>query len=229
MNVSAAEIETIVRRVLSSLAVDDSPSGASTVSAQSDTVHVDDAVVSLESVRRLRSGRITVRRSAVVTPAARDFCRDQGILIQHGDTAVTVPLDAAVHPSSGIAETSKPQRLFVTGSVIWLKTLERQLCPKQSVVSEIQSDDASAMRSVAGAIRRGHASALAIVSAPHSALWQAARDEQLRPALVSQWNDLNDILREVPANVLIVSSKTWNVAAIANVARRYLQFLGANA
>jgi hypothetical protein len=86
----------------------------------------------------------------------------------------------------------------------------------------VHADDAAAMRSVARAIRSGNPTAMAIVSAPHSALWQAARDDALRPAIVSQWSDLPDVLREVPTNVLIVPSKRWNIAGVANIARHFL-------
>jgi len=95
------------------------------------------------------------------------------------------------------------------------------------LVDQVQIDDAAAVRSVAQAIRAGSKSAIAIVKAPHSTLWQAARDEALRPALVSQWSDLAEVLREVPTNMLIVPATRWNIAGSANIARKFLEFIQA--
>lgn len=89
-------------------------------------------------------------------------------------------------------------------------------------------DDAATVRSVAQAIRGGVGSTIAIVKAPHATLWQAARDEALRPAIISQWSDLAEVLREVPTNMLIVPSTRWNIAGTANIARKFLEHIQAN-
>lgn len=209
------------------------------------------AVVSVESLRSLPAGtqRLEIGTKALITPAAKDWCRERSLIVSrcsHLDSAragfkqlgapeqnpavtATRALVGANATLGGVVPTSveplRPAKLFVSGSVLWLRSLEKQLCPKQTRIAELQHDDAGVIRSVATAVRQGHAAAVAIVESPYSALWQAARDEALRPVLISQWSDLADGLREVPTNVLIVPAKRWNIAGTANIARHFLEHI----
>lgn len=209
------------------------------------------AVVSVESLRSVPEGtkQLEIGTKALVTPAAKDWCRERSVVVSrcsHLDTArdslkqiVAPKRNASATATNAIAATSvtsdslvqsdatpsHPAKLFVSGSVLWLRSLEKQLCPKQTRIAELQHDDAGVIRSVATALRQGHAAAVAIVESPYSALWQAARDEALRPVLISQWSDLADGLREVPTNVLIVPAKRWNIAGTANITRHFLEHI----
>ncbi len=231
MNISNAEIERIVREVLKSVA---QPAVASPMPREH---AMNEAVVSLASLRGVPAGTVAIRLPdrAIVTPSAREWCRDHAITLLVGSSLANLPSvsTAMLKPTATMnptltprpvrmQDTHQPARLFVTGSVAWMPSLAGQLCPRQTRIDDRQPDDASAIRSIATAIRQGHALGLAVVDAPHSALWQAARDDALRPAVVSQWSDLNEIFREVPTNTLIVSSIHWNVAGAANIARRFL-------
>ena len=235
-NVSPAEIERIVREVLRNLA--GLSSSGTAVPATNAANTLDASVISVDALHRLKlpgsEKRIQIRPASVVTPAARDWCRERGIEIvrtsskdidkpqaEKSESASAVSA-SAVSASNGGEGASKPRRLFIASSSPWIASLEKQLCPRQTQVDAVHADDASAMRSVARAIRSGSPTAMAIVSSPHSALWQAARDDALRPAIVGQWSDLADVLREVPTNVLIVPSKRWNIAGVANIARHFL-------
>ncbi|MFN7733095.1 MAG: hypothetical protein ACK5OB_14445 [Pirellula sp.] len=250
-DIERADIERIVREVLSQCLAPGSALTASLPVATTTVVAtpaidsgfaLSDAVISVESLRAVPPDTkiIAIGPNAIVTPAAKDWCREKGITVQRGPAApaasaasanASVPTnllakpDSASNASAPLAAPARPARLFVTGSVMWLKSLEKQLCPKQSRVGELQTDDAATVRAVSTAIRSGHTAALAIVSAPHSALWQSARDEALRPVVVGQWSDLADAIREVPTNVLIVSAKRWNVAGTSNIARHFLDHL----
>jgi hypothetical protein len=137
------------------------------------------------------------------------------------------PIASLATPVKIQTEIATPP-LFITGSVLWLRSLERQVCPKQTKLDTMQSDDAAAIRAVASALRSGHRAAVAIVQAPHSALWQSARDEALRPAVVSQWSDLTDILFEVPANLLIIPAKRWTIPGVCNVIRKFTEQIQSN-
>jgi len=227
MNVSASEIERIVRDVLASMTHRDAVPVATRSVPADDVYALATSLVSMDTLKAVPAGiqSVQVARRAVVTPAALDRCRERGIRIVRSESpGVAIAAgNAAVSAVAKAPLESRPKRLFVSGSVAWLPVLGKQLCSKRSQMDEVQPDDASVVRSVAAAIRRGHASCLAVVAAPHAALWQAARDEALRPAVVSQWSDVNDILREVPTNVLLVSSQKWNVAGVANIARRFLE------
>jgi hypothetical protein len=243
-SLSTEPIERIGRQVRESLAV-----GKSTLATASKTepiptiqpittvngnehssgVHLNVPVLSLDSLRSLSKDTqaITVPASTLVTPAAKDFLKEKGIAWARANSvaAPTHQTTAGVASSEKKTEVSPTKRLFVTGSVLWLRNLEKQLCPKANLVDQVQIDDAAAVRAVAQAIRGGASSAIAIVKAPHSTLWQAARDEALRPAMISQWSDLAEVFREVPTNMLIVPANRWNIAGSANIARKFQEHI----
>ena len=218
---------------------------ATPASSASEQVYtISDAVVSVQSLTRIPAGtkQLRIARNALVTPAAKDWLHEKRIawskenstpsVVTKNPTSkglfasIATPVDLSTQlnsqaPKSSVESATPP--VFVTGSVLWLRSLEKQLCPKQTKLDVMQSDDAAAMRAVASAIRAGSRGAVAIVQAPHSALWQAARDESLRPALVSQWGDLEDVFREVPTNVLIIPAKRWNIPGVCNVVRKFAE------
>lgn len=237
MNVNPSEIERIVREVLKSMAAPQSiPATAnatpSTASAQYTPISLRESVIGLEALRAIPSGAalIQVSSKAVVTPAAKDWLRERGMAIARGGEIATqtsnASIAAALPSAAALSSAAALPRLFIAGAVDWLPGLSKQLCPKQTKVADRVADDASVVRAIAVAVRSGYRSGLALVDAPHSALWQSARDDMLRPAVVSQWSDLADIFREVPVNLLIVPSKRWGVAGAANIARRFLVHVG---
>jgi hypothetical protein len=180
----------------------------------------------------------------LVTPAAKDWLKEKGIgwtrIAPMASSPVTGKSPAPSNPSglsTSVASSeilqknemeTEPKRVLVTGSVLWLRTLEKQLCPKSSQIDQVQFDDAASLRAVSQAIRNGAPAAIAVVKAPHATLWQAARDEALRPSIVSQWSDLAEVLREVPTNLLILSASRWNTAGTANIARKFIEHIRAN-
>jgi hypothetical protein len=44
---------------------------------------------------------------------------------------------------------------------------------------------------------------------PHALCWQAARDAQLRPAVLSDPMSIDRLLQEVPANLLMIDGFGW--------------------
>ncbi|MEQ1826657.1 MAG: hypothetical protein ABL921_11960 [Pirellula sp.] len=225
MTINAAEIETIVRRVLSTLStIDASALGSPASDGNSKStgyLQVADRVVSVEALRGRLAGIqvLEILPTAVLTPAASDLCRERKIQI------VREPSVPTQQSSSPVQSATRPPRLIVSGSATWIGSVAKQLCPKQSKVIDASIDDASAIRSISDGLRAGHQAGVAIVNAPHSACWQAARDDRLRPAVVSNWGELAAVLSEVPVNVLIISAKTWNVPSACNLARRMFEHL----
>ena len=211
-----------------------------------DAMHLNAPVLSLDSLRSVPSGtkQITVSSTALVTPAAKDWLKEKGIgwtrMVPTASSPGTGKSPVASNPSglsTSVASSENLQkntmeteskRVLVTGSVLWLRTLEKQLCPKSSQIDQVQFDDAASLRAVAQAIRNGAPAAIAVVKAPHATLWQAARDEALRPSIVSQWSDLTEVLQEVPTNLLILPASRWNVAGTANIARKFIDHIRAN-
>lgn len=230
MSLSQAEIESIVRRVLSTLTEIDAPRNdipaPESPKHEADVLSLSDRLVTLESLKNRLHGKqtLSIPERAVITPAAIDLCKQAKVKIVralHSAVADKENLDLGNLQTS--SQDSIP-RLVVAGSGGVLAAVARQLCPKQATVLRGE-DDTSAMRSIATGIRSGHKAAIAIVATPHASCWQAARDELLRPAVVSHWNDLAPILSEVPVNLLILGANQWNVPAICNLARRFHQHI----
>ncbi len=201
-----------------------SPTSLVTADPQPATLQLFDSVVSLQSLKGQLLGIqvLEIEPSAVLTPAARDYCREWKIEVVRGQ-AIERKKGDGVETSKRVATSS--QRLLVAGIPAWMPSIAKQLCEKQTNVCEKSPDDSSALRTIADGLRAGHQAGVAIVNAPHATCWQAARDDRLRPAVVSSWSELNDVLREVPVNVLILSAKTWNVPSACNAARRFFQHL----
>jgi hypothetical protein len=209
-------------------------------------MHLNAPVLSLDSLRSVPSGtkQITVSSTALVTPAAKDWLKEKGIgwtrMVPTASSLGTGKSPVASNPSglsTSVASSeilqkntmeTETKRVLVTGSVLWLRTLEKQLCPKSSQIDQVQFDDAASLRAVAQAIRNGAPAAIAVVKAPHATLWQAARDEALRPSIVSQWSDLTEVLQEVPTNLLILPASRWNTAGTANIARKFIDHIRAH-
>ena len=225
MTPTASEIETIVRRVLSTLTAIGAQSH-SEKSVLSNRLSLTDQVISLQSLKNRLAGIqvLEVGRTAVLTPAAKDYCRELRVELIRVELVRSAIGETSSMNSSPIA-LAKPQRLVVSGSTNYMTSISKQLCSKQAAVIDKSADDATAMRTIAEKLRTGHQAGVAIVESPHAACWQAARDDRLRPAVIAHWSDLNDVLREVPVNVLVLSSKSWNIPSACNVARRFFQHL----
>ncbi len=225
MTPTASEIETIVRRVLSTLTAIGAQSH-SEKSVLSNRLSLTDQVISLQSLKNRLAGIqvLEVGRAAVLTPAAKDYCRELRVELVRVELVRSAIGETSSINSSPIA-LARPQRLVVAGSTNYMTSIAKQLCSKQAAVIDKSADDATAMRTIAEKLRTGHQAGVAIVESPHAACWQAARDDRLRPAVIAHWSDLDDVLREVPVNVLVLSSKSWNIPSACNVARRFFQHL----
>ena len=195
-------------------------------SVLSNRLSLTDQVISLQSLKNRLAGIqvLEVGRTAVLTPAAKDYCRELRVELIRVELVRSAIGETSSMNSSPIA-LAKPQRLVVAGSTNYMTSISKQLCSKQAAVIDKSADDATAMRTIAEKLRTGHQAGVAIVESPHAACWQAARDDRLRPAVIAHWSDLNDVLREVPVNVLVLSSKSWNIPSACNVARRFFQHL----
>lgn len=191
---------------------------------QASTLSLSDRVVSLQSLknRLLDIQVLEIEKSAVLTPAARDYCKELKVEIVRGHSIASNKSETV---KAGDSVSTNLQRLLVAGTPSWLPSIAKQLCAKQANVVKASTDDTTALRTIADGLRAGHQAGIAIVSAPHATCWQAARDDRLRPAVVSSWPELEQVLREVPVNVLILSAKTWNVPSACNAARRFFQHL----
>ena len=191
------------------------------------TLSLLDSVVSIQLIKNRLLGIqvLEIDQSAVVTPSAHDYIRECKVLIARCRTIAANTSTESWHVETVRPDVVRLQRLIVAGTAPWLPSVAKQLCSRQARVCSSSADDSSALRTIADGLRAGHQAGVVIVHSPHATCWQAARDESLRPAVVASWTELNDVLREVPANVLILSAKTWNIPSACNSARRFFQHL----
>ena len=199
----------------------DKPAGGSEIA-------LDEAVISATLLgNALPKGRdrtvqsVRVKPSAVITPAAKDLLRERRIQIVRG----TPSQPNKSQPNIANKAPPRPQRLVVAGTSNSMEALGRHVCPKQANVLPKLTDDSAVLRSVLDGLNAGHQAAVVWVDSPHSVCWQAARHETLRPIVVSQWSDLSDAMKEVPANLLILSKKQWTIPALGNATRVFFEHL----
>ncbi len=212
----------------------DSGTPAIGVVTKPSTLSLLDSVVSVQLLKNRLHGILVLEISttAVMTPAARDYIREFKVEVVRNQLnhSIIEPVALAERTSksasaAGSNAIARPQRVLVAGSAAWMPSMAKQLCSKQAKVCEVTLDDASALRTIANGLRAGHQAGVIVVQSPHATCWQAARDDLLRPAVVSNWSELDDVLREVPVNLLILHAKTWNVPSSCNTARRFFQHL----
>lgn len=247
MSYSAAEIETIVRRVLSSLSAEgttavqgDIASRAGSTNAKqlatSAALQLSESVITAQLLKGRLKGvtEVLVSMNAVITPAAKDLCREAKAAIVRGSIATqsttstvpaSTPTSSSNETASNKANTNRPQRLVVAGTASWHTNLSKQVCSKQANLQTQAADDAKALEQISNGLRNGHQAGVIIASAPHATCWQAAQVNGLRPAVLSSWSELQNVLAEMPANVLIVSAKTWNIPSTANLVRHFFEHL----
>lgn len=222
MNLSSAEIESVVRSVLARLT-------ASAAPTTTDIAKIDDANQAIQikekliTVELLKSHASTIAQDgsktiefssrAIVTPAAIDWLKERKLVW----TRRAKDLKTGSSP--------KPPAMGLFGRVELVGRLQGIVCPRQATVESNTSDDATSLRDAQRLMRAQYRVGILVVDAPHAACWQAARDDFLRPAVLSDWNQLQNILREVPANLLILDAKQWRVPAIANVVKQWHQAL----
>ncbi len=106
-----------------------------------------------------------------------------------------------------------------------MASIAKTVCPKQALTLERANDDSAALRDAAAGIRNGHQGAVILAESPHAIAWQASRDERLRPVVVQAWKHLADALREVPANLVILSNRDWNLPASVNAVRHFYRYI----
>jgi hypothetical protein len=194
----------------------------------------------LEDISELRIGK-----KSVVTPSVRDLLKSKNIHVLRGEPSLlSGPEMLADFVSSSStssfvksASTSgsasillgEPQAaiqpIIVAGQSSWYSGLKRPLCPKATKLSDASIDDASALRTISAGLRNGHKAGVLVAASAHNLCWQAARDEKLRPVVVSDWSELNAILTEVPTNLLILAQNRWNVPSASNVIRAFSKHL----
>ncbi len=228
-----AEIESIVRRVLSEMLAGGSSSApkATTDTVDSSSIlRLQQKLITLASIPRDLVGirEIHISTRAVVTPAVRDLLKNASTTIIRGSAAkpnseTTETTSLSSLPSLKSLSSLPP--LIIAGSTSFIPAIMRTICPRQAKILPQSQDDAAALREATIGIRSGHRAAVILGSSAHAIAWQAGRDEKLRPVVISQWAHLAETLAEVPTNLVILSTKYWNAPAASNVIRAFYKHI----
>jgi hypothetical protein len=159
----------------------------------------DQTVVSVVWLEQHWAGQHQVQLGsrAVVTPAARDWLRSKQI-------------ESIRAAASGRSIESVDPAVLVAGSTsLWRQVAER-ICPRQARRLADQAGDDAMLREVRAALLQGNQKIAILWPAhPHALCWQAARDTQLRPAVLSDPMSIDRLLQEVPANLLMIDGFGW--------------------
>ncbi len=202
---------------------------ADALTQSSDTLVIDAAVVSLATLQKQLSGHKTIQVApkSIITPAVKDFCREKGISIVRGES-VAKPSSEIALISDSLSKPARPQRLIVVGGSDAMDAVAKQLCPKQARVLATVADDSAAVRAALEGLQSGHQAAVLWSDTPFATNWQASRIDSLRPAMVSQWSELGQAIREVPLNLLILPKQNWSLPAFCNASRSLFEHLKRN-
>lgn len=205
----AAWIEQVVRQVLLRLAdrpasvMDDAAEGVRSNPIRStdrSTLVCDQTVVSVVWLEQNWAGhqQIQFGPKAVVTPAARDWLRSKQIESVR---------DAASKRSIGFGDPA----VLVAGSTSLWRQIADRICPRQARRLADQAGDDAMLREVRSELLQGKQKIAILWPAhPHALCWQAARDAQLRPAVLSDPMSIDRLLEEVPANLLMIDGFGWS-------------------
>jgi hypothetical protein len=230
----AALIEQVVRQVLLRLA--DRPvsvvgsaaaSGQSPESLSTDrstapssqdrpALVCEQSVVSVVWLEQQWAGQLQIQFGprAVVTPAARDWLRSKRIESIRG---------AAVERSNGFGDPP----VLVAGSTSMWRQIADRICPRQARRLADQPGDDAMLREVRYELLQGNQKIAILWPAhPHALCWQAARDVQLRPAVLGDPMSIDRVLQEVPANLLMIDGFGWTTHQSLLAVRKAADRLG---
>lgn len=219
MNLTATQIEDIVRVVVERLRAD---VAAPTVQAATPRsveltageVHLSDRVVTLESLKDKTSGTksIVVHPKAVVTPAVKDFLRQQSIRLVR-----QLPM--------GTAKASRPAPLLLVTSERQHSIISKRVCSQQA--NTIAASDAASTAAVIGQnLTNGKRGAVWCTETPFACVAATYGHPNLRAIQLSDLQDFSSAIEQAQPNVLIVDCRKWNAPSIANLVRQWFGRLG---
>jgi hypothetical protein len=223
MTSTPLEIDEIVRRVLTRLTDLGAHAGQqATLTASSGAMRFEQSVLTeaLVSQGIQPNTTISVRKAAVITPAAWDVLRRNNVNVVRENQSTGNAANHPVNTSTNVAP------MFVVGKAVWLNALHKRFCPKQVRVDIADQDDSANLGHAIKSLRGGSHRGILLAEFPHATNWQAARNDAIRSAVVSSWAELPEVLGEVPVNLIILNRARWNAASTANVIRAWQKSVG---
>lgn len=216
MSSNSALIDQIVRDVLTQLAGGVVPMRAetSTTSAARDpatAVEIADRVITADLLAARLDGttRVIVSPRAIVTPAAWDLVREQGITIQRADARPAANGTAQLAAPAKSA-TSLPLLLLIVRSTPAVDRLYEDL--KATCRRELLGCPDDAAKLAISAVARGETNSVIILAAQtHRAACLANRHDAAKAVAVRNAADVPVVRKQLRANVWCVdpTEKSW--------------------
>lgn len=200
-------IRKIVEEVLRRLAKQPLAPPVSPRPLHPDAVHLTDKVVTLHVLEKLPSGTqlVAVWPHAIITPSARDFAKEAGILIQRNQSK----------------HTSAAARLFVIAHADCHADAARRCSAIARAVAGSQQLPASGLTDIITAMAT-HAShdgarAVLLTGRPATAVVLANRSYSLRAASAHDAGALLLAAKDCVANLLIVDPKHFSIGSLERI------------
>jgi hypothetical protein len=229
MNISAEQMETIVRVVVERLRGDAPPparnaadsgvpkpsapmivaSSASTATSDPNAVHLSGRVITLESLKGRLTGAqsVVVHPKAIITPAVVDELRKQNIrLVRQLPTAPTL--------------TSKSAPLLLVCSNEHVGQYGKRVCPKQAKTF-VETDAATTIQAVRRHLADGGVGAVWCSPRPFACAAATFGDAEVRAVELRELREFSQAIELAQPNVLIVNCRSWTAPAVNNLIRQW--------
>jgi ribose 5-phosphate isomerase RpiB len=222
MAATQSDVEAIVREVirrLSEPAGNPPPRAATTAAAITDDITIGDRVVTLASLPTNwhRAKRLVVKASAVVTPAVRDQLRERGIELSRanwvGEATNGSPTpDETQTLLAIVTDIGDSQRLMK-----WCAAEHQQVKPLEA------QDLFRAVAVIGDAIVAGPTRGVLLTDQPSAAVCLANRRAGVRASLASSVVSVDDAIRSIAANLLVIDTRRHGAQEVRNMVRRFVQ------
>lgn len=220
MNLTATQIEDIVRVVVERLRTDGAAQPVPTATPNTATtefvatkiaepapgeVLLSERVITLESLKSRLNGvtSVVVHPKAVVTPAVRDLLRQHSIRL-----VKQVPLASVA--------SVRPAPLLMVTHQSHFATLSKQVCSQQATTIEASSTS-GALSQITDGLTNSKLGAVWCTDAPFASLAATFGNLQLRAVQLSQLQELPTALSQAQPNVIIVDCAKWKSPAIVKL------------
>jgi ribose 5-phosphate isomerase RpiB len=214
---SEDQIERIVGEVLARLGtaaavrVDRPHSQPSPASASVSELKLDDKVVSAATLKDRLNGvqRLIVSARAVVTPSARD-------LLKENNVSLVRTLKSAAAAGVQLILAGLDSRFDTSGLV---RVLEK----RGIAVTQVTTDEArDAIESISRAIRESGKLGVVLTNRVATAVCVANRHREVRAAAASNRGEIENIIRELGANLLVIDTARRGMSEIERMVTAFV-------
>lgn len=174
---------------------------------------VTESVISVETLRERLEGvqSIIASNRAVITPAAHDLLRKRNIRVLRGARRTET--------SSAVIGNSTHSSILVCGSATWLSILPKQIDERLATVSVCE--DAVARSLIDRHLDASGQRAVWVTPTPYAAISSFSMASHISAIHLPTLNEFAQAMLETHAQLIVISSKAWTLAALGNLIRTW--------